>query len=151
LGEGGAMKNYQHILCAVDLTAENVAISSRAVELADHYHAQLSLLHVVEYIPIDLSNELVLPQQQEIEQHLVTQAEKTLRSLAGGSAQTQIEPVVVQGSVKSGIVDYAESNQIDLIVIGRHGRHGLSRLLGSVANAVLHHAPCDVLTVHFDE
>jgi universal stress protein A len=145
------MSGYQHILCAVDLTAENVAVSSRAVELADFYHARLTLLHVVEYIPIDLANELVLPQQQEIEQQLVTQAEKTLKSLAAGSKQTQVEPVVVQASVKSGIIEYAENHQNDLIVIGRHGRHGLSRLLGSVANSILHHAPCDVLTVHFDE
>lgn len=145
------MNAYQQILCAVDLTAENVSVSSRAVELADYYHARLTLLHVVEYIPIDLANELVLPQQQEIEQQLVIQAEKVLQGLANGSLQTKVEPVVVQGAVKSSIVEYAEKNKIDLIVIGRHGRHGLSRLLGSVANAIVHHAPCDVLTVHFDE
>jgi universal stress protein A len=121
------------------------------VELAEHYHTQLTLLHVVEYFPIDLANELVLPQQQEIEQQLVNQAEKGLQSLAGKSAHIQVKSVVVQGSIKSAIVEYADDNQIDLIVIGRHGRHGLSRLLGSVANAVLHHASCDVLTIHFDE
>lgn len=145
------MSRYQNILCAVDLSAENVAVSTRAVELADCYGAQVTLLHVVEYIPVDLANELVLPQQQEIEQQLVTQAEKMLQGLAAGSPQTHVEPVVVQASVKSGILEYAANNQIDLIVIGRHGRHGLSRLLGSVANSILHHASCDVLTVHFDE
>lgn len=144
------MKNYQHVLCAVDLGPENVAVFSRAVELADHYHARLTLLHVVEYFPIDLANELVLPQQQEIEQQLVAQAGKGLQSLVEKAPQRQVNSVVVQGSIKSGIVEYAENNKADLIVIGRHGRHGLSRLLGSVANAVLHHAPCDVLTIHFD-
>jgi universal stress protein A len=145
------MQNYQNIMCAVDLSAENAVVFSRAVELAEHYHTQLTLLHVVEYFPIDLANELVLPQQQEIEQQLVSQAEKGLQSLAGKSVHIQVKSVVVQGSIKSAIVEYAEDNQIDLIVIGRHGRHGLSRLLGSVANAVLHHASCDVLTIHFDE
>jgi universal stress protein A len=145
------VSRYQNILCAVDLSAENVAVSTRAVELADCYGAQVTLLHVVEYIPIDLANELVLPQQQEIEQQLVVQAKKTLQGLAAGSKQTHVEPVVVQGSVKSAIIEYAEEHQNDLIVIGRHGRHGLSRLLGSVANAILHHAPCDVLTIHFDD
>jgi len=146
------MDRYQRILCAVDLSAENVSVFSRALELAVHYSASLSLLHVVEYIPIDLANELVLPQQQEIEQQLVTQAERVLADLAESASQLQpgevpLQQSVVQGSIKSGIVEYAEEQQIDLIVIGRHGRHGLSRLLGSVANSVLHHAPCDVLAV----
>jgi len=141
------MSRYQHILCAVDLSAENAIVFSRAVELANHYHAQLSVLHVVEYIPVDLANELVLPQQQEIVQQLVAQAEKTLTTLVGKSSHIQVKSVVTQGSVKSEIIEQAKKTGVDLIVIGRHGRHGLSRLLGSVANAVQHHAPCDVLTV----
>ena len=145
------MRGYQHILCAVDLSNENAVVFSRAAELANHYGARLSLLHAVEYIPIDLANELVLPQQQEIEQQLLEQAKRALAALVGQPIETPLknQPLqsVVQGSVKSSIVDYAENNQVDLIVIGRHGRHGISRLLGSVANAVLHHAPCDVLAV----
>ncbi len=144
------MSNYQHILCAVDLSAENVTVFSRAVELANHYHAQLSLLHVVEYIPVDLANELVLPQQEEIVQQLMAQAEKILTNLVRKSAQAHVKPMVVQGSVKWEIVEHAKNTGVDLIVIGRHGRHGLSRLLGSVANAVQHHAPCDILTVRID-
>ena len=58
------MNGYRHILCAVDLSDENITVASRAAELAKFYQSQLSLLHVVEYIPIDLANELVLPQQQ---------------------------------------------------------------------------------------
>lgn len=141
------MSDYQHILCAVDLSAENVAVFSRATELARHYKARLTLLHVVEYIPIDLANELVLPQQQEIEEQLLAQAEAALKALAESSTQARAATVVVRGSVKSGIVEHAENSGVDLIVIGRHGRHGLSRLLGSGANAVLHYAPCDVLTI----
>lgn len=145
------MNNYQHILCAVDLSAENSDVFSRAVELAGYYRAQLTLMHVVEYIPIDLANELVLPQQQEIEQQLMAQATKALQKLAEQSTQVDVKSVVVQGSVKSSIVDHAEENQVDLIVIGRHGRHGLSRLLGSAANAVVHHAPCDILTINMSD
>ncbi len=145
------MNNYQHIMCAVDLSAENVAVFSRAIELAEHYQAKFTLMHVVEYIPIDLANELVLPQQQEIEQQLVAQAKKVLTGLAGQSARVEVNITIVQGSVKSSIIESAENDQIDLIVVGRHGRHGLSRLLGSVANAVLHHAPCDILTVHIGD
>ena len=141
------MDDYKHILCAVDLSDDNIIVASRAVALANAYHAQLSLLHVVEYIPIDLANELVLPQQQEIEQQLVVQAKAHLATLAEKIDSKQLNEVVVQGSTKSEIIDYATGHQVDLIVLGRHGRHGISRLLGSVANSVLHHATCDVLAV----
>ena len=49
------------------------------------------------------------------------------------------------------ILEFAEINQVDLIVIGSHGRHGLALLLGSTANSVLHHAKCDVLAVRLSD
>jgi universal stress protein A len=49
------------------------------------------------------------------------------------------------------IVDKAESDQTELIVIGSHGRHGIKALLGSTTNGVLHHANCDVLSVRVRE
>lgn len=141
------MSGYQHILCAVDLSDENLAVGIRAAELARQNNARFSLLHVVEYIPIDLANELVLPQQQEIEEQLVKQSKKAIASLASELGLEQISENVASGSTKAEIIEYAKANEVDLIVIGQHGRHGFSRLLGSTANAVLHHAPCDVLAV----
>lgn len=145
------MIGYQHILCAVDLGGENLDVASRAGELAGQYSAKLSLLHVVEYIPIDLANELVLPQQQEIEGQLVARSKQVLASLALQLGLEHVSENVVSGSTKAEIIEYAKTNKVDLIVIGRHGRHGFSRLLGSTANAVLHHAPCDVLAVRLGD
>lgn len=145
------MIGYQHILCAVDLGGENLDVASRAGELAALYGAKLSLLHVVEYIPIDLANELVLPQQQEIEGQLVARSKQVLASLALQLGLEHVSENVVSGSTKAEIIEYAKTNKVDLIVIGRHGRHGFSRLLGSTANAVLHHAPCDVLAVRLGD
>ena len=141
------MSGYQHILCAVDLGGENLAVASRAAELARQYGAKLSLLHVVEYIPIDLANELVLPQQQEIEDQLVEQSKKAVSSLASHLDLEKVSENVVSGSTKAEIIEFTRASKVDLIVIGQHGRHGFSRLLGSTANAVLHNAPCDVLAV----
>lgn len=142
---------YQHVLCAVDLNEDNLAVAIRAAEQARHDNARLSLLHVVEYIPIDLANELVLPQQQEIEELLMERAKKIIGNLAQELGVDGVFENVVSGSTKSEIIRFAKNNEVDLIVIGKHGRHGISRLLGSTANAVLHHAPCDVLTVHIGE
>jgi len=51
------------------------------------------------------------------------------------------------GQSKRSIISWAQERNIDLIVMGSHGRHGVERLLGSVSNAVLHKATCDVLIV----
>lgn len=142
---------YQHVLCAVDLNEDNLAVAIRAAEQARHDNAKLSLIHVVEYIPIDLANELVLPQQQEIEEALIERAKTTIGHLAQELGLDEVFENVVSGSTKSEIIRFAKDNEVDLIVIGKHGRHGFSRLLGSTANAVLHHAPCDVLTVHIGD
>lgn len=142
---------YQHVLCAVDLNEDNLAVAIRAAEQARHDNAKLSLIHVVEYIPIDLANELVLPQQQEIEEALIERAKTTIGHLARELGLDEVFENVVSGSTKSEIIRFAKDNEVDLIVIGKHGRHGFSRLLGSTANAVLHHAPCDVLTVHIGD
>lgn len=145
------MDNYKHILCAVDLSNENTIVAERAAELARLNSARVSLLHVVEYIPVDLSNEMVLPQQQEIEEQLVERAKQGIASLASLLDLAQVSENVVVGSTKAEIINFAETHEVDLIVIGQHGRHGFSRLLGSTANAVLHHAPCDVLAVRINE
>jgi len=141
------MSDYQHILCTVDLGDENLVVALRAMQVAKHNGAKLSLLHVVEYIPIDLANELVLPQQQDIEDQLVKRSKKAVTKLA---SRLEFEPIsehIVSGSTKAEIIEFSKANNVDLIVIGQHGRHGFSRLLGSTANAVLHNAPCDVLAV----
>lgn len=139
---------YQHVLCAVDLSDDNLAVAIRAAEQARRDNARFSLIHVVEYIPIDLANELVLPQQQEVEALLIKRAKKILGELAGELGLDKVSEIVVSGSTKSEIIQYAIENEVDLIVMGNRGRHGISRILGSTANAVLHHAPCDILTVN---
>ena len=54
---------------------------------------------------------------------------------------------LIWGSAKEEICALAEQENVDLIMVGSHGRHGLALLFGSTANNVLHHAPCDVLAV----
>jgi universal stress protein A len=54
---------------------------------------------------------------------------------------------MIWGTPKQEIVRLAEQEGIDLIVVGSHGRHGLSLLLGSTANSILHYAGCDVMTI----
>jgi universal stress protein A len=66
------------------------------------------------------------------------------------SDQLHIEPInrwLIWGVPKNEIVELANQQKVDLIVVGSHGRHGLGLLLGSTANNILHHAKCDVMAV----
>jgi K+-sensing histidine kinase KdpD len=71
-----------------------------------------------------------------------------LDELAKKGGVTRTVPALLAGHAESAIVKYAERERIDLIVLGTHGRSGLRRaLMGSVAEAVLRTAPCQVLTI----
>ena len=141
------MDDYRHILTALDLSDDSEAIAGRALQLAQFYGAKLSLLHVAEYVPMDLTEELVLTQPPEVNEHLLEHAKASLRTLAG---RLDLDPSACRvelGSTKTEIIRVAEETEADLLVLGSHGRHGLALLLGSTANGVLHNAPCDVLAI----
>ncbi len=146
------MENYRHILAAVDLAPGEDPVTARAAALARQYGARLSLLHVVEYVPpLDLAYDPIVPMGVDIENQLMDRAraelKKRLARVGGEGTQSHVEA----GSPKREIVRFAREHEVDLIVVGTHGRHGLSLLLGATANGVLHHAPCDVLAVRIPE
>ena len=145
------MAVYSHILLAIDFTPASDTVTRQAVELCQAFKAQLSLIHVVEFMPSDLSNDMVMPQGLEIEQELVEQARQRLQKLAEELGVDKSECFIKQGSTRREILDLAKERNVDLIVIGSHGREGIQRLLGSTANAVLHGAPCDVLSVRIKD
>ncbi|MGD2073494.1 MAG: universal stress protein [Gammaproteobacteria bacterium] len=141
------MSGYAHVLAAVDFSAAAQAVARRALELSRLYNARLSLIHVVEFVPLDLSNEMVVPQGPEIDQELLQLAERRLSELAADLGVGDNFCQVRHGNTRREILRAAEQEAVDLIVIGSHGREGIQLLLGSTANAVLHGAPCDVLAV----
>lgn len=141
------MSDYKNILLAVDFSNKTDDIAEKAKKMSQVFSATLSLVHVVEFVQFDLSNELVMPQELELDQELVSLAEDRLQELAKKLGVDKTACSVRQGSTRREILALAEELDIDLIVIGSHGRHGLQLLLGSTANAVLHGAPCDVLAV----
>lgn len=141
------MAIYQHILLAVDFAPDSEAVIQRARELAQLHHARLSLVHVTEYVPVDMANELVLPQEVELDQELNDLAVKRLAELGERIGIAATDQHVLQGNTRGEIQRLAEETGADLIVLGSHGRQGIQRLLGSTADGVLHGAPCDVLAV----
>ena len=141
------MSDYSHILLAVDFTASADQVGKRACRVRAATGARLSLIHVVEFMQVDLSNELLLPQELELDRELVETARRRLEEYATRLGIADCPRHVTQGNTRREILGFAEQHGVDLIVLGSHGRHGLQLLLGSTANAVLHGASCDVLAV----
>lgn len=147
------MKAYQKILLPSDFSRHSKSAALRACELAKFYQAHLSLLHVVEYYPEDIPVEIVRPENIDMDAYLEKRARKSLDEIATSLAYPDTSAVVILSAhgAKHEISAYAKAQDIDLIIIGSHGRHGLSSLLGSTAEGVLHRVACDVLTVSLDD
>ena len=141
------MANYQHILLAVDFSPEARLVTEKGRELAEQNGAKLSIIHVVEYnrsmYPLDLQ----LPDQMLLDEHLVQHAEVELKELAITHGIPSAKRYVELGLAKEEILRVAKEKDVDLVIIGSHGRHGLQLLLGSTANGVIHMAKCDVLAI----
>jgi universal stress protein A len=141
------MSAYTHLLLAIDFSANTDQVIGRGLALARAFDARISLVHVVEFAQVDLSNELVMPQELELDQELQALAETRLRETAQQYGLADHPRHVRHGSTRREILQLAEEENVDLVVVGSHGRSGIQLLLGSTANAVLHGAPCDVLAV----
>ncbi len=140
---------YANILLATDFSPHARYAGRRAQEIAEKYQARLSLIHVFDdFILYDEFYEPVAQERFALQKTLQDAAEQQLATLAGELGIDSSKDVhLVVGSPKSTIISHAKEHDIDLIVVGSHGRRGLERLLGSVAAGIVHAAPCDVITV----
>lgn len=140
------MNDYKKILLVVDLSEDSSIIGQRAKAIAACYQSQITLLHVVEYVPVEPMGEALLPTVQ-IESELVDRARLKLTELARKLSLEHSPQLVETGSIKTEIVRAAQRLGVDLIVLGSRERHGLAILLNFTEDTVLHAAPCDVLAV----
>jgi universal stress protein A len=146
------MSNYQHILLALDYSPEGKVVAKKAQQLAKQHQATLSLLHVLDNIAMpDTAYGTVIDLAGPSDSPELTIEKKNFTVLADQLAVSPDRRWLVWGNPKQEIVNLAERQHADLIVIGSHGRHGWALLLGSTANAVLHHAHCDVMAVRITE
>lgn len=142
-----AAADYQHILLAVDLSPEMAQVIERAVQLQEWCGARLTLVHVVEYMPMSYSGDLVLPEDFDLEGELVEIATKQMRALGDQLRVPAGQCLVEIGATGKTLLRVAREQGVDLVIIGSHGRHGIAALLGSTARTVVNGAGCDVLAV----
>lgn len=136
------MAGYEHILLACDFSDNFSQVIEKVKTLKNLYHSSLSLIHVIEPIPA-----YGYPGAGELASPYIDAAQKELEQLAKQLQVPAANTYIEFGSVKKAVLKKADALNIDLLVIGSHGRHGLSRLLGSSAHALVIGAKCDVMTV----
>lgn len=144
------MSMYKTILVAVDVSAEARQVLGRAMQLAAD-QGQIYLMHVVEPVITENSFDLITSLPVELQETLHKQARGFLQGLCDEVNLPHEAIHIETGSVKQEILRVARELHAEVIVIGTHGRHGVSMLLGSTANSILHGTPCDVLAVRIEQ
>ena len=140
------MAGYKKLLVLLDLSedSEQVAIAGR--DMAAHSNASMIVLHVVEFVPVEPLGESLMP-VPEIEDELINRSRERLGAFITRLGLTNATGRVEAGNTKSEILRVAEEEQVDLIVLGSHERHGLAIMVNFTEDTVLHAAHCDVLAV----
>ena len=144
--------SIRRILFPTDFSEPAKEAQKYAMALADRFGAELHLLHVVPEVAMplpDSTTSWTLP-AADLKLQVEAAERQLLHDLGPDWAEERrtVHTAVVGNAVEE-IVKYAREHEIGLIVIGTHGRTGLSHLLlGSVAEKLVRLATCPVLTVH---
>lgn len=149
------MIDLHHILVPTDFSKFSEAALAYAVAFAEKFGAELHLLHVVQDLAMMVPDtvNVVPPLGPSLEQ-LTSAVRQALDRVV---RENQLERFPVRKEVREGsafheIIQYAQQQNVDLIVMGTHGRSALVHaLLGSVTEKVVRKAPCPVLTIRHPE
>jgi nucleotide-binding universal stress UspA family protein len=157
-------KGFSKILVAIDGSKPSMDAAEDAIEIAKNNKSQLIVIHVIDFYkyPYLLSSTVFAPSfgsqrfdedKKKAEEWMKTVKEKYVQSSAvknGESDAKNFKTEIIDGktSVAATIVDYAESKDVDLIVIGSRGVTGFKKMLvGSVTSDVVKYAHCSVLVI----
>jgi nucleotide-binding universal stress UspA family protein len=136
--------HWKKILFATDFSPASDAALKYATALARDAGAPLLILHVEELPTPYAGGEMLLPQPE----YPNPEIRRMLEAVVPADKNVKYEHHLVLGTPAEDIVRVATEQNVDLIVIGTHGRTGLKRvLMGSVAEAVMRRATCPVLTL----
>lgn len=145
LKPGTSVQPIRTLLAPTDLTEHSNPALKYAISLAEHYHAKLILLNVVE---LPASGSMLGTVEAE---EMIDVASQSLKKIAGMIPPTVLHERIVRfgaGQIAGTIIEVAEENFADLIVITTHGYSGLKRVWhGSMAEILVRHAQCPVLVV----
>ena len=141
------------ILVAVDGSDPSFNASTYAIDFAKRNGAELIVLYIVSPVPYSQFEYANIGRMKEIESNEMEKAQrevvdKVKQKATENNVSVKTEVLIKYTSVVKEIVEYAEDNKVDMIVIGSRGVTGLKKiLLGSVAIGVVTYSHCPVLVV----
>jgi nucleotide-binding universal stress UspA family protein len=150
ISQGGMTMDIKNVLFVTDFSEGSARALPYAVDLARLYGAKLYCAHVVYdvaktagwYVPHVSIDEIYTDMEKSAQAELDKTFIDEMRGLQN------VERVVLKGIPYEEITKFAVAHEIDLIVMGTHGRRGIDRMLfGSTAEQVVRNAPCPVLSV----
>lgn len=141
------MKEINNIIVPIDFLSHTDQIAEYAVYIAEKFGASLKFVHVIE--PPQSFADQEYPSLGSYTAELVQSAEEKMKQLVEQCRNniSGCEGTIFKGNTVDTLVKYVQDKEGDLIIIGTHGRKGLSKMwLGSVAERVIKSAPCPTLT-----
>ncbi|MFB5597510.1 MAG: universal stress protein [Nitrosopumilaceae archaeon] len=142
--------SFKKILVPYDASSYANHAFDEALKIAEKFDSKITVLTILEKTveqPTGISLDRAIEIQDEHE-NVATKILKDLESLAKEKHVDFSFKVIHDPSPYKGIVNFSNSNSMDLIVMGSHGRRGIKKaLLGSVASGVVEHANCPVLII----
>lgn len=144
------MIRLKRILVPHDFSETSDAAVKYAVAFAQNFGAALSLLHVSSKATFEMGTEFPLGLEESLDAAVRERMLKILAPTDQAALKTEFQ--ILEGTPAVEIVRYAKEHDVDLIIMGTHGRGFIAHaVLGSVAEKVVRTAPCPVLTVHSPE
>ena len=148
------MINLKRILVATDFSDHSKVAVKYAAALAEAFSSEVILCHVVEapdlISQIPPSGEGYFPPNFQEQQRQA--AEKECDKIIADHGIKTGRTLIVEGSPFFEVIRAAKAENVDLVVVGTHGRGAIAHvLLGSVAEKIVRKAPCPVLTVREGE
>jgi nucleotide-binding universal stress UspA family protein len=147
------MDTIRKILIPIDFSNHSTRVLQLAAELCRKHEASATLLHVWDPLLIatppneQFFNPRSMPPDAS---HFALELENAKHALLAAGA-LRVDVSLEHGRADREIVEFASAGRFDLIVMGTHGRTGLSHvLIGSIAERVVRRAPCPVMTVRMN-
>ena len=143
------MAQIKKILCAVDLSEHSPAVADYAKTLAQSLNAQVICLYVAPSLSQYVGFHVPPSSIENFVGEIVSGADATMNAfLAEQFPGVKVEGKVVTGYAAEEVLNLADEQGVDMIIMGTHGRRGIDRILfGSVAEKVVKSAKCPVLTI----
>ena len=155
------VKPYKKIMVGVDFSPHSKHAAKRAIQLSQQYKARLELVNVVNeaalydlyYDPIGMGFTMTEFSQAGMEgigqmiDSLIDKSKDQMKSIISELGLEDSQGIVVTGRPNTTLNSYAQAQDVDLIVMGTHGKRGIDAILGSTTRYIQSHARCEVLAV----